>query len=78
MILVVRREDDQIVRYVYLGTGSNYNDVTAGLYTDIGMMTAKESYASDVSTLFNVLSGPFEIRAVAEDRGRAEHAAGGL
>ena len=56
MILVVRREDDQIVRYVHLGTG-NYNDVTAGLYTDIGMMTAKESYASDVSTLFNVLSG---------------------
>ena len=41
---------------MHLGTG-NYNDVTAGLYTDIGMMTAKESYASDVSTLFNVLSG---------------------
>lgn len=56
MILVVRKEEDGIRRYVHLGTG-NYNDVTARLYTDIGMFTAKESYVSDVSTLFNVLSG---------------------
>lgn len=56
MILVVRKEEDGICRYVHLGTG-NYNDVTARLYTDIGMFTAKESYGSDVSTLFNVLSG---------------------
>lgn len=56
MILVVRKEEDGIRRYVHLGTG-NYNDVTARLYTDIGMLTAKESYGSDVSTLFNVLSG---------------------
>lgn len=56
MILVVRKEEDGIRRYVHLGTG-NYNDVTARLYTDIGMFTAKESYGSDVSTLFNVLSG---------------------
>jgi polyphosphate kinase len=56
MILVVREESEGIRRYVHLGTG-NYNDVTAGLYTDIGMLTAKETYAADVSTLFNVLSG---------------------
>jgi len=56
MILVVREESEGIKRYVHLGTG-NYNDVTAGLYTDIGMFTAKESYATDVSTLFNLLSG---------------------
>lgn len=56
MILVVRKESDGIRRYVHLGTG-NYNDVTAGLYTDLGMFTAKESYGSDVSTLFNLLSG---------------------
>jgi len=56
MILVVRNESDGIRRYVHLGTG-NYNDVTAGLYTDLGMFTAKESYASDISTLFNLLSG---------------------
>lgn len=56
MILVVRKESDGIRRYVHLGTG-NYNDVTASLYTDLGLFTAKESYASDVSTLFNLLSG---------------------
>jgi polyphosphate kinase len=56
MILVVRKESEGIRRYVHLGTG-NYNDVTAGLYTDIGMFTAKESFASDISTLFNLLSG---------------------
>lgn len=56
MILVVRKEEDGIRRYVHLGTG-NYNDVTAKLYTDLGMLTAKESYCTDVSTLFNVLSG---------------------
>jgi len=56
MILIVRKESDGIRRYVHLGTG-NYNDVTAGLYTDLGMFTAKENYGSDVSTLFNLLSG---------------------
>lgn len=56
MILVVRKESDGIRRYVHLGTG-NYNDVTAGLYTDLGMFTAKENYGSDVTTLFNLLSG---------------------
>jgi polyphosphate kinase len=56
MILVVRKESDGIRRYVHLGTG-NYNDVTARLYTDLGLFTAKETYASDISTLFNLLSG---------------------
>ena len=45
-----------IVRYVHLGTG-NYNDKTAKLYTDMGMFTCRESIASDVSSLFNVLTG---------------------
>jgi polyphosphate kinase len=56
LVLVVRKESDGIRRYVHLGTG-NYNDSTAKLYTDMGMFTAKDSYASDVSALFNVLSG---------------------
>ncbi len=54
--LVVRKEDDGIWRYVHLGTG-NYNDKTAKIYTDLGMFTCKESFGSDVSTLFNVLTG---------------------
>lgn len=54
--LVVRREEDGIRRYVHLGTG-NYNDVTARLYTDMGLFTCKESYGADASALFNCLSG---------------------
>lgn len=54
--LVVRREEEGIRRYVHLGTG-NYNDVTARLYTDMGLFTCKESYGADASALFNCLSG---------------------
>jgi polyphosphate kinase len=54
--LVVRREGDRIARYVHLSTG-NYNAVTAHLYTDIGMFTADEDVAADVSDLFNYLTG---------------------
>ena len=50
-----------IVRYVHLGTG-NYNDKTAKLYTDMGMFTCRESIASDVSSLFNVLTGYSKAR----------------
>lgn len=54
--LVVRREDDGIRRYVHMGTG-NYNDVTARLYTDMGLFTCKEAYGADASYLFNSISG---------------------
>lgn len=56
ILLVVRREDDGIRRYVHMGTG-NYNDSTARLYTDIGMFTCREAFGSDASSLFNVLTG---------------------
>ena len=54
--LVVRREHNAIRRYLHMGTG-NYNDITARLYTDIGMFTCKEEYGTDASSLFNVLTG---------------------
>jgi polyphosphate kinase len=54
--LVVRREGDQIRRYVHLGTG-NYNPTTARLYTDVGMFTADEEIGGDVTDLFNHLTG---------------------
>jgi polyphosphate kinase len=54
--LVVRREQDRIARYVHLSTG-NYNSVTAHLYTDVGIFTADEDIADDVSNLFNYLTG---------------------
>ena len=54
--LVVRREEDGIRRYAHLGTG-NYNDATAKLYTDIGMMTCSEAIGEDATAVFNMLSG---------------------
>jgi len=54
--LVVRREEDGIRRYVHLGTG-NYNDSTAKLYTDIGLLTCSEPIGEDATAVFNMLSG---------------------
>jgi len=54
--LVVRREADGLRRYAHLSTG-NYNAATARLYEDIGMFTSDPEITSDVSELFNVLTG---------------------
>lgn len=56
IILIVRKEDNGIKRYLHLGTG-NYNDSTAKLYTDLGLMTANDEFGSDASAFFNLLSG---------------------
>lgn len=56
ILLVVRRDEDGIRRYVHLSTG-NYNDSTAKVYTDIGLFTCREPYGIDASSLFNVLTG---------------------
>lgn len=54
--LVVRREEEGIKRYVHLGTG-NYNDATAKLYTDMGLLTCAEPIGEDATAVFNMLSG---------------------
>ena len=54
--LVVRREEDGIRRYVHLGTG-NYNDSTAKLYTDCGLLTCNPQIGEDATAVFNMLSG---------------------
>lgn len=54
--LIVRREDEGIRRYVHLGTG-NYNDSTAKLYTDCGVLTCSEAIGEDATGVFNMLSG---------------------
>jgi polyphosphate kinase len=57
LLLIVRREpDDKVFRYVHLSSG-NYNESTARLYTDVGLLTTKEAYANDVSEFFNVITG---------------------
>ena len=54
--LIVRLEEEGIRRYVHLGTG-NYNDATAKLYTDIGLLTCAQSIGEDATAVFNMLSG---------------------
>ncbi|MCS6796108.1 MAG: polyphosphate kinase 1 [Raineya sp.] len=56
LCLIVRKEDDQIVRYVHMSSG-NYNEDTARIYTDVGLLTTDEDYAEDVSEFFNVITG---------------------
>ena len=90
--LVVRRDADQIRRYVHLATG-NYNPTTARLYTDIGLFTCRPEFGEDATNLFNLLTGicqfqadaallvaPFDLheRLLAADRTRDRTRASGL
>lgn len=56
IVLVVRREEGRIRRYVHVGTG-NYNPKTARLYTDIGLLSCREDLGADLTDLFNHLTG---------------------
>ena len=54
--LVVRNEGGELKRYVHFGTG-NYNEITAGLYTDISYMTCRRKYGYEAASFFNALTG---------------------
>jgi len=56
MLMVVRREEHGLKRYVHLGTG-NYHPRTARMYTDFGLLTCNEKMASDVNDIFVQLTG---------------------
>jgi polyphosphate kinase len=56
MLMVIRREDKRLRRYVHLGTG-NYHPRTARFYTDLGLLTCNEDIASDVNDIFVQLTG---------------------
>lgn len=56
MILIVRREGDELRRYVHLGTG-NYHAGNAKMYTDYGLFTTHDEIAEDVHKIFQELTG---------------------
>ena len=55
-LMIVRREDSSIRRYLHLGTG-NYNEDTAELYTDMGLITARHGFTRDAALFFNAVTG---------------------
>ena len=56
MLMVVRREEERLKRYVHLSTG-NYHSRTTKLYTDWGLFTASEEIGADVGDVFTQLTG---------------------
>jgi polyphosphate kinase len=54
--LIVRREGDGLRRYVHIATG-NYNETTARIYEDVGLLTSNEAIGADATDLFNYLTG---------------------
>jgi polyphosphate kinase len=56
MTLVIRQEGNLLRRYVHLATG-NYNPITARIYTDLCLFTARPDFGADASELFNFLTG---------------------
>ncbi len=61
MLLVVRREEGRLRRYVHLSTG-NYHPRTARQYTDFGLFTADAEFGQDVDEVFKQLTGPGKRR----------------
>ncbi len=56
LCLIIRREAQGVRRYAHIGTG-NYNAATAKIYTDFGLFTARADICSDVSDIFNTMTG---------------------
>ena len=56
LTLVVRREDNQLKRYVHIASG-NYNPTTSCTYTDLGLFTCNDDIGRDATELFNYLTG---------------------
>ncbi len=63
MLMVVRREESKLRRYVHLGTG-NYHPRTARLYTDFGLFTSHEEICADVNEVFGQLTSLGKARTL--------------
>lgn len=56
LMLIVRKEGNKVTQYAHLASG-NYNEETAKLYTDIGLLTSNPTYTKDIAEFFNVITG---------------------
>jgi polyphosphate kinase len=56
LMLIVRKEGNKVIQYAHLASG-NYNEETAKIYTDIGLLTANQDYTRDIAEFFNAITG---------------------
>jgi polyphosphate kinase len=63
VLMIVRRDEDQLRHYLHLGTG-NYHPSTARFYTDLSVLTANQELGEEVAVLFNTLTGLSEFKGV--------------
>jgi polyphosphate kinase len=63
VLMVVRRDDDQLRHYLHLGTG-NYHPSTARFYTDLSVLTSNKALGEEVALLFNTLTGLAEYKGI--------------
>ncbi|MGE5671387.1 MAG: polyphosphate kinase 1, partial [Fibrobacterota bacterium] len=64
--LVIRRENQGLVRYMHFGTG-NYNEITAHMYSDVSFLTSNEELGADTSAFFNAITGysqPLQFKSI--------------
>ena len=54
LILVERNEEDTLKGYTYIGTG-NFNENTATIYTDFGLLSHNQSLVKDARKVFDFL-----------------------
>lgn len=64
--LVIRRENEGLVRYMHFGTG-NYNELTAHMYSDVSYLTCNDALGVDTSAFFNAITGysqPLQFKCI--------------
>ncbi|MDC5847791.1 polyphosphate kinase 1 [Vibrio europaeus] len=58
LLLISRRENDEIVRYAHIGTG-NFHEKNARIYTDFSLLTADSELTNEVRGVFNYIENPY-------------------
>lgn len=58
LLLISRREEDEIVRYAHIGTG-NFHEKNARIYTDFSLLTADPELTNEVRNVFGYIENPY-------------------
>ncbi|KHD23884.1 polyphosphate kinase [Vibrio caribbeanicus] len=58
LLLISRREEEEIVRYAHIGTG-NFHEKTARIYTDFALLTADPEITNEVRSVFGYIENPY-------------------